>query len=97
MKIGVTSRHSDEGRRFHDFRNLKLVERDFANHGPDNRNERSAALRPLKEVAEEAIDRALTNAILLGIPRPAEAKRFRDWVLQHVVGFPSCYKTEPAG
>jgi hypothetical protein len=39
-QIGLTLRHPDEEKRFRDFRKLKLVERDFANHGPDNRDKR---------------------------------------------------------
>ena len=86
-QIGQTFPHADENKRFAEFRSSKMIERNFANHGPDNRNP-SSLIRPPQEVAEEAIDRALTNLHCLGLPRPPAADRFQAWMLENVVGFP---------
>jgi hypothetical protein len=73
------------------FQEFKLRERHFVNHGPDNhhkeRRTQQRAQRPsLKDVAEEAIDRACWNASRLGIPRSDAVRRYEDWFYSEVIG-----------
>ena len=85
-EMGLTPRGAKPKDRFSKFRQLKMTERDFANHGLDRQGRTAAKRPPLKELAEEAIDRAVTNAILLDLPRSAAAERFQAWCLENVVG-----------
>lgn len=75
--------------RFEAFRRFKRRERDFANHGPDNRKAHLGTGRPsLHDAAHEAIDRAILNAERLNLPSTEAMSDYAQWFQENVVGPP---------
>jgi hypothetical protein len=69
------------------FRHSEQRERNAAEHGSENRGT-PHPMRSAKEAAVVAIERALTNARILGRPRTAADGKFEAWMMEQVAPFP---------
>ena len=68
------------------FRQTELRERHAGTHGPDNHGaeDKQQPMRPLREAAETAIQRALLNARELDLPRSEANEKFEHWYMWNV-------------
>lgn len=86
--FGIYPRHASEAKRRSAFQEFKYRGRNLANHGPGRQPEFKAYQRvispALPTLAEEAIDRALTNAARLGVNLPESADRFYVWIQDQI-------------